>query len=79
MIVVLVHIAALIFAFFQAEDQLVNPLIRKSLVGFIARPLILKALVATLIFIPAQIFYFLNRFLITLLLCFTVLIYSVVF
>ena len=69
LIVLLVLIAAGIGGFFQAEYQLVSPLIPKSNVIEISRPYLLASLICTGITLIALLFYFSGKFRVVVLVC----------
>lgn len=76
LVVQLVAIAAFIGVYFQTEYQLSSPVIPKSMIGEIARPYLLLALITTITLIPAFILYFYSRFLATTILCLLSLLFS---
>ena len=72
----LLNIAGLISMFFQAEWQLVSPVIPLSTIIQISRPFLLKALIASLASSAAILFYFFDRFLITIIIVAITLLYT---
>ena len=78
-IVILVRTAYLLGLFFQTEYQLVSPLIPASTILTIARPFLIEALISILGLIAAQLFFYYSRFLITIIICAVIFLYSYLF
>src|SRR5438270_1336065 len=78
-VVSIVRIALEIATFFQAEWQLNSPLIPKSTIITIIRPYLLSALISTILLIPALIFYFFNKYVITYIFCGFILMFTYFF
>jgi hypothetical protein len=78
-IVILIRITYLIALFFQTEAQLTSPVIPASTILMIVRPSLIEALLSTIAVIAAQLFFYYPRFLITIIICGVIFLYSFFF